>query len=429
MNRVVITGLGVVSPNGIGLNDFSNALKNNTSGIRNIPALKEASFECQVGGIPPLPETLKQQYFTPREVKKILNTGMIYGVIAGIDAWTDAGLERMSKKQELPDWDSGCIFGVGSPGLEMMRDGIHQIDDGNVKKLGGRYIQRTMTSGISAHLGGVLGLGNQVSTNSSACNTGTEAILMAYHRIKSGQAKRMLAGGCDGNGTYIWGGFDSMQVKNSHSNENPTQASRPLSASRNGFIPGSGAGAMLLESLESAQQRGAKIYAEILGGCINSGGQRGGGSMTFPNLGGTEICIKRALADASVSPDEVSAISGHLTGTKGDVLEIEAWVKALERSGKDFPPIQALKSMIGHCLGGAGAIECVAVAVQLYKDFFHASLNCEDLDEAITEKIDPAQIPQETINQSGFKIIAKASFGFGDVNSCAVFRKWEESNN
>src|SRR5690606_34979260 len=156
------------------------------------------------------------------------------------------------------------------------RDAIYLLDDGQVKRLGSTVVVQTMASAVSAFLGGILGLGNQVTTNSSACTTGTEAISIGYERIQSGKAKRIAVGSCSDDGLYIWGGFDAMRVMTYKHNETPEQGSRPMSATASGFVPGSGAGALVLESLESALERNATIYAEVLGGHVNSGGQRDG---------------------------------------------------------------------------------------------------------------------------------------------------------
>jgi 3-oxoacyl-(acyl-carrier-protein) synthase len=281
-----------------------------------------------------------------------------------------------------------------------------------------------MNSGVSAYLGGKLGLGNQVTTNSSACTTGTESILMAYERIKLGQANRILAGSTSDSGPYIWGGFDAMKVCTFKHNESPQEGSRPMSASASGFVPGSGAGALVLEDLETALARGAKIYAEVLGGNVNSGGQRGSGSMTAPNSIAVQKCITAALKNASVSGNDIDAINGHLTATSKDSLEIQNWSEALQRKGADFPLINSLKSMIGHCLSAAGSIESVATVLQVYEGFVFPNRNCSDLNQAITAIIDPSVIPQELIKKE-ITIAAKASFGFGDVNGCIIFKKYK----
>ena len=405
--RIVITGLGVAAPNGVGIPAFTEALKNGISGIRHDAQLEELQFSCQIAGQPQISEELKAQYFTELELRGFNSTGILYGVIAGLEAWNNAGLPL----NENPDWDSGCIFGAGTSGIDKFRESIYKIDELQTRRLGSTVVAQTMNSGISAYLGGKIGLGNQVTTNSSACTTGTEAILMAYDRIQSGQAKRILAGSTSDSGPYIWAGFDALRVCSSKFNDNPEEGSRPMSASAAGFVPGSGAGAFVIEDLESALERNATIYAEILGGNVNSGGQRDGGTMTAPNSTAVQRCIKTALENAGISSNEIDAINGHLTATTKDSLEIENWTKAMERSGSDFPYINSLKSLTGHCLSASGSIESVASVLQLYEGFLFGNKNCSDLNPEIADLIDPSKVILETIKINP-KIIAKASFGF-----------------
>lgn len=420
--RVVITGLGVVAPNGVGIPAFTHAIKNGLSGIRHDVQLQELQFSCQIAGKPEITEELKSQYFTDLELRGFNSTGILYGVIAGMEAWKNAGLPI--EVNDEPDWDNGTVFGSGTSGIDKFRESIYKIDELQTRKLGSTVVAQTMNSGISAYLGGKLGLGNQVTTNSSACSTGTEAIIMAYDRIISGQAKRILAGSTGDSGPYIWGGFDALRVCSSKYNENPELGSRPMSATAAGFVPGSGAGALVIEDLDSALERGATIYAEILGGNVNSGGQRGNGSMTAPNSTAVQRCIMDALSISGISPTDVDAINGHLTATTKDSLEIENWTKALNRNGNDFPYINSLKSMTGHCLSAAGSIESVAAVLQLHEGFLFGNTNCEDLHPEITALIDPSKALFKTITID-LNIIAKASFGFGDVNACVLFKKYK----
>ena len=420
--RVVITGIGVVAPNGVGLEAFTQAIKNGVSGIKHDAELERLQFSCQIAGKPKITTELSLQYFTELELRNFNSSGILYGVIAGIDAWKDAGLSI--EMNDEPDWDSGTIFGTGTSGIDKFRESIYKIDDFQTRRLGSTAVAQTMNSGISAYLGGKLGLGNLVTTNSSACTTGTESILMAFERIKSGQAKRILAGSTSDSGPYIWGGFDAMKVCTFKHNESPEQGSRPMSASASGFVPGSGAGALVLEDLETALARGAKIYAEVLGGNLNSGGQRGEGTMTAPNSVAVQKCIQKAIENAGIHSNEIDAINGHLTATSKDSLEIQNWSEALNRSGADFPYINSLKSMVGHCLSGAGSVESVASVLQLYQGFIFPNINCEDLHPEITTRIDASRIPQQLIEKE-LTIIAKASFGFGDVNGCVIFKKYD----
>lgn len=417
--RVVITGLGVCAPNGVGLIDFTQAMQEGKSGLRFHPQLKELSFGCQIAGEPLVKDNLVGKYFTPLQLRGLNASGIVYGVIAGTDAWKDAGLPFSSK--ETPDWDSGVIFGTGILGVDKFRESIHLVDDKKVRRLGSTAVLQTMASGISAYLGGIIGCGNQVTTNSSACATGTEGLLMAYERISDGKAKIMLVGSCSDGGPYVWGGFDAMRVLPRKYNDNPSQASRPMSATAAGFVPGSGAGALVLESLESALERGANIYAEVLGGAVNSGGQRGTGSMTAPNSEAVQRCIHKAIQNAGIQKEEIDVINGHLTATSKDVLEITNWSLALKRSGIDFPYVNSFKSMFGHCLAASGSIECVGVVLQFKEGQVFGNPNCEDLHPEIEKMVAGVKVPRKTIQYSP-KILAKASFGFGDVNACVIFK-------
>lgn len=422
--RVVITGMGVCSPNAVGLENFHQALRHGKSGVRHQPELEALNFRCTVGAAPVLNEAILEHYLTPLERKRITAKGIIYGLIAGLEAWHNAGLSIPENEEALPHWNWGCVFGTGLSGVNTLREAIYKTDEKKVKKLGSTVVEQTMPSGISALLGGKLGLGNWVSSNASACSTGTESIIMAAEQIRSGRAELMLAGSCDADGPYVWGGFDSMRVLTYSHNETPEKASRPMAEDAAGFVPGSGAGALVLESLASAERRGATIYAEIPGGYINSGGQRQNGSMTAPNDIGVRRCIEAALYHARINANEIDLICGHLTSTMGDVREIINWSEALDLKRDKFPAINALKSLTGHCLSGAGSIEAVAAVLQLYHNFMHPSLNSENLHPDITAQIDEQRVVRE-FRETEINTVAKASFGFGDVNSCLLFKKFQ----
>ena len=419
--RVVVTGLGVCAPNGVGLSDFTQSLLDGKSGIRHQPILKKLGFGCQIAGEPLVKDNFIDNYFTPLERRGLNATGIVYGVIAGVDAWKNASLEK--NKTEEPSWERGILFGTGILGVDKFREAIHLIDDGSVRRLGSTSVIQTMASGISAYLGGLLGCGNQVTTNSAACTTGTEGIIMAFERISLGKAEIILTGSCSDSGPYVWGGFDAMRILPRDYNNNPSQASRPMSASASGFVPGSGAGALVLESLESAQKRGAHIYAEVLGGEINSGGQLGEGSMTAPNSIAVQRCIRQAMYNSGIEASDVDVINGHLTATSKDALEIENWSKALNRSGKDFPYINSFKGTVGHCLAAAGSIESVATILQFQEKVVFKNINCDDIHTEIQSLISEDRIPRKTMGHNP-KIIAKASFGFGDVNACVIFKAY-----
>lgn len=419
--RVVITGLGIVAPNGVGIPSFLEAIKTGTSGIEWYSKLEELNFSCQIGGTPTITESLQKKYFTDLELRNFNSSGIMYGVIAGLEAMADAGIQLKTNNEE-PLWDLGIVFGTGTSGVEKFREAIYKLDEGKVRRLGSTTVAQTMASGISAYLGGKIGAGNKVTTNSSACATGTEAVLMGYEHIASGKAKQMLCGSCSDDGAYLWGGFDAMKVTTFKHNDTPTEGSRPMSASASGFVPGSGAGALLLESLESAQARGATIYAEVLGGEVNSGGQRQGGSMTAPNSIAVQRCISKALESAEIAASEIDYINGHLTATVKDPVEIENWSQALNRRGADFPYINSLKAMVGHGLAASGSMEVVSAILQLHHGFVFPNINCADLHPEIAQCVDSEKIPKSKLDVP-LKTIAKASFGFGDVNACVIFKK------
>jgi 3-oxoacyl-(acyl-carrier-protein) synthase len=421
--RVVITGMGVVAPNGIGLEAFARALREGRSGIRSIPLLEELKFGCTVGGVPQGADELAEATFDEDELRA-MNSSHRYGSLAALEAWADAGFERPSHDDEHVHWEAGAILGTGVGGLDTAGEKLVPFTDaGRVRRLGSTIVEQIMGSGVSARVSGLLALGNQVTSNSSACSTGAEAVVEGYQRIRTGLAERMLCGGTEGSSHYSWAGFDAMRVLSRKFNDEPEKASRPMSASAAGFVPGSGAGVLHLESLESAEARGARIYAEVLGGALNCGGHRNGGSMTAPNPVSVRRCVSQAVADAGIDPGEIDAINGHLTATGADAGEVASWAAALERSPEDFPTITSTKSMIGHGLGAAGAMESVACVLMLEGGFVHPSINCED----VHPQIEPyaASIPHTALNNPELRTIIKAGFGFGDVNVCVVFRKWD----
>ena len=422
--RVVITGMGVAAPNAHGLNNFERALREGLSGIRFQPLLADLKFGCQIAGVPEDFETIRKSYFD-REKLMSINDNIGYASVSAVDAWKDAGFSLPDADDDTVDWDTGVIAGSGIGGMDTIAlSVVPLVNEGRVRRLGSRVVEQVMNSGTSARIGGLIGAGNKVTSNSSACSTGNEAVIDAFWRIRTGLAKRMIAGGSEGASPYIWGGFDAMRVICRKFNENPAAGSRPMSATACGFVPGAGGAMLVLEELETALARGARIYAEIAGGSVNSGGQRMGGSMTAPNPEGVKRCIRDAVSDAGIDLAQIDAINGHLTATYADPIEVRNWAEALERTPETIPYINSTKSLIGHCLGAAGAIECVASVLQIYRGFLHPSINCEDVHPEIVPYA--SKIVQTCMEFPELKYLAKAGFGFGDVNSCILFKKWEE---
>lgn len=420
--RVVVTGLGVISPNGVGIAEFTESLRLGRSGLKFQEKMKEFNCRCQVGGSVELNQEFIDQQI-PSSHQKRMSEAMIFALLAALECAKDSKLPFKpfcEAEDEAPHWDIGCIIGSTNNGTDiLMTDAGPKILSGETKRMGISIVEKTMTSGVSAKVAGCLGLGNKVSTNSSACSTGAEAILDAYHHIKAGRAKAMFAGASEGGAPYQWCGFDAMRIINSKYNDTPEKASRPFSESSSSFIPGCGAAVLLLEDYEQAKARGATIYAEVMGGYANCGGQRLGGSMTAPNSTAVVRCIEGALEQSNVRADQLDYINGHLTGTFGDPIELNNWAQALKLSAENFPYINATKSLIGHGLSASGAIETVATILQMKESFIHPSVNSEDLYPELQAY--RSKIPLETVAKK-IDYAAKASFGFGDVNCVLILK-------
>ena len=420
--RVVVTGMGVVAPNGVGTRQFAEALFAGKSGIRQQESMRMAKLGCQVAGTPQGTDALCEQTFAADELLA-MNANHRFACLAAVEAWQDAGFTLPERDSDEVDWDTGAIMGTGIGGMDTIAEKVVPLTNaGRAKRLGSTVVEQVMASGTSARAAGLFALGNKVSSNSSACSTGTEAIIDGVQRIRSGQALRMLCGGSEGDSHYMWSGFDAMRVLARHHNDNPELASRPMSETAAGFIPAAGAGMLMLESLDSAMSRGATIHGEVLGGHINCGGHRDGGSMTAPNPVSVRRCIQAAINDAGISAHEIDAINGHLTATIADPREVNAWAQALDLPTERFPHITSTKSMIGHGLGAAGAMESIASLLMLKHGRIHPSINCEDVHSDIAAYAHA--IPHQCVEKPDLRTIAKSSFGFGDVNAVVVFRAW-----
>lgn len=422
MNRVVITGMGVVAPSGVGLEVYSRALCEGRSGIALSPEMKQLDFACQVAGVPKVSDDHAREVLGS-ELFQGSNSPMRYAAIAALECWRNAGFARPEPDSNV-DWSTAAIVGTSNGGIDTIADFVvPETNARRVRRLGSSAAERVMSSCASACVGGLLGLGGQVTTNSSACVTGTEAIVEGYWMIREGRSDRVLVGSTEASSVYIWACLDALRVTMRKSNDNPQAACRPLSASAGGLVPASGAAIMMLEKLDSATTRKARIYAEVLGGHTNGGGQRNGGSITASNPAGVQRCIQEALEVAKVEPSEIDYINGHLTGTSADAKEIRCLSAALRRPLKDMPWVNATKSLIGHGLGAAGSMESVATVLQLAGGFLHPSINCEDFHPEIAELA--PRVPRTSIS-APCRVALKTSLGFGDINSCVIFGRWEK---
>ncbi len=422
--RVVVTGMGVVASNAHGLDAFASALRDGVSGVAADPSLLSYKFGCQVSAKPKNLDLLFSRYFDDYQLGQ-MNECISLGAVAAIDAMRDANLLSDQIAESDVDPLMGAVIGTGIGYLDYFGFEVcPRVVKGEVRRLGSATAGRSMISAISAHIGGLLGLGGPIVTTSCACATGTDAVVLAAEKIRLGIADRMLAGAAEAGGAMSWSGLESLKVLSHKYNDRPQLASRPMSASSSGLVPGSGAAMLVLESLSSALGRGAPIYAELLGGATTSGGMRRGGTMTAPSSEGVVRCIRLALRESQIDPRDVDYINGHLTGTMADGQELPNWSKALGSSIEEFPKINSTKSLLGHTLGASGAIEAVATILQLRDRFIHPSVNCEDLRPELA--LYAPSIVGELISDIDMTTAISASFGFGDVNSCLILRKWSD---
>jgi 3-oxoacyl-(acyl-carrier-protein) synthase len=409
MRRVVITGVGVISALGNTPDEFSQALREGRSGLKYDPA-REGLLRCRVTGAPdPLAVDQLSVLKFPKQHLRNMDEVIRYGCLAAINAWEDAGL---SAAEEEPDWDSGVVFGSGGqcginarievlPGL---------IQEKNIRKLGGSFAEKGMMEGIPSRVAAYLGLGQSLCLNNTSV-TGLATITEGVRQIESGYAERMVCGGAETPSRYVAIGLDTAHAT---ANSADPRVNRPLSRTAMGLVPAAGAGAVVVESLESAQQRGARIYAEVIGHHSNCGAQMGDGTTVAPGSTGIRRCIKKAMGE--IDGSEVDLINGHLTGTMADPLE----VKNLRAVLGDGMYLHATKSLLGHTLCACGAIETVACVLMMDGAFIHPSLNCEDL----IPEAKGFLIPHKTVNKE-VRTIVKCGFGFGDVNVVIVLRRWK----
>lgn len=416
--RVVVTGVGVIASNAHGSEAFVEALRQGVSGVRRDPELERAGFGGHLSAIPQGLEDSKRAYFTPDLLVAMKAQIVPLACIAAIDAWQGAGLERPRYDDDRVDWDSGAIMGTWA-GTDLMPVAVPLILGGRVRRMGSTFVEQLMTSAPSARLPGLLALGGQVTTNASGSAAGTEAVALAYHTIRAGRAERMIAGAADAPGAAQWSLLERAGRLQRRFDESPERASRPMSASADGLVPGAGAGALLLESLASATRRGAPILAEVLAGQVGSGGRHAaaGTPLTAEPMART---IARTLADAGLSPSEVDLVNGGFAGEReADATELEAWSLALGGEIAVRPWLQSTKALVGEAFGGGSAIECVATVLQLARGFVHGQPNCEDPAPGFAA----LRIARETLAAAP-AIAVKASHEAGYNHAVVVFRRW-----
>ncbi|WP_281857052.1 beta-ketoacyl-ACP synthase I [Litoreibacter halocynthiae] len=409
MRRVVVTGLGIVSPIGNSAEEVTAALKSGTSGIVASPEMAEHGFRSQIAG------TLKIDVADHVDKRRLrfMGPGAAYAHIAMEQAIADAGLEE----SDVINPRTGLIAGSGGPSTSAMF-AAHQsvLKTGATKRIGPFAVPKCMGSTISANLATAFQIKGINYSITSACSTSLHCIGAASEQIMMGKQDVMFAGGGEELDWTLSCLFDAMGAMSSKYNDTPTKASRAFDADRDGFVIAGGGGIVVLESLEHAQARGAKIYAEVTG----FGATSDGADMVAPSGEGGERAMRLAL-DTIPEGRKVSYINAHGTSTPvGDVGEVEA-VRRVFGEGAT-PPISSTKSMTGHSQGATGAQEAVYCLLMLKDDFIVPSINVETLDPALK----PEEIATKLVENAGLDTVMTNSFGFGGTNGSMLLSKFKE---
>ncbi|MDQ7071970.1 MAG: beta-ketoacyl-ACP synthase I [Rhodobacterales bacterium] len=407
MRRVVVTGLGIVSSIGNSKAEVLAALKAGKSGITANEAMVEHGFRSQIAGAPDI--DIKEH--VEKRTLRFMGPGAAYAHIAMGQAIADAGLEE----SDIINPRTGLIAGSGGPSTSAMLI-AHQsvLDKGVTKRIGPFAVPKCMGSTISANLATAYQIKGINYSITSACSTSLHCIGSASEQIMMGKQDVMFAGGGEELDWTLSCLFDAMGAMSSKYNATPELASRAFDADRDGFVIGGGGGILVLEELNHALARGAKIYAEVTGFAATSDGH----DMVAPSGEGGERAMRLAL-DGFDADRKVGYINAHGTSTPvGDIGEIEA-VRRVFGQGRT-PPVSSTKSMTGHSQGATGAQEAIYCLLMLENDFIAPSINVQTLDPAL----DPAEIATTRVDNAGLDTVMTNSFGFGGTNGSMLLSKY-----
>ncbi|QFS81672.1 3-oxoacyl-[acyl-carrier-protein] synthase 1 [Roseivivax sp. THAF40] len=407
MRRVVVTGLGIVSSIGNNADEVLAALKAGKSGITANEDMKEHGFRSQIAGNVKLDVT----EHVDKRTLRFMGPGAAYAHIAMGQAIADAGLDE----SDISNPRTGLVAGSGGPSTSAML-AAHQtvLEKGSPKRIGPFAVPKCMSSTISANLSTAYKIKGINYSITSACSTSLHCIGNAAEQIMLGKQDLMFAGGGEELDWTLSCLFDAMGAMSSKYNDTPERASRAFDADRDGFVIGGGGGILVLEELEHAKARGAKIYAEVTGYGATSDGH----DMVAPSGEGGERAMRIALETLGADR-RVGYINAHGTSTPvGDVGEIEA-VRRVFGDGQT-PPVSSTKSMTGHSQGATGAQEAVYCLLMLQHDFITPSINVETLDPALK----PAEIATSLVENAGLDTVMTNSFGFGGTNGSMLLSKY-----
>ena len=404
MRRVVVTGMGIVSSIGNSTQEVLASLREARSGVVRADKYAELGFRCHVHGAP----TLDPSKSVDRRAMRFLGGGAAWNHVAMEQAIRDSGLEP----HEVSDERTGIVMGSGGSSTRTIVEAADIARTKGPKRVGPFAVPKAMSSTASATLGTWFKIKGVSYSISSACATSNHCIGNAYELIQYGKQDMMFAGGCEDLDWTLTVLFDAMGALSSKYNDTPAKASRPYDADRDGFVISGGGGVLVLEELEHAKARGARIYAELAG----YGATSDGADMVAPSGEGAARCMRMALQ--GVKPP-VDYINPHATSTPiGDLKEIEA-IREVFGAGEKCPPISATKSLTGHSQGATGVHEAIYSLLMMNNGFISESANIENLDPAFADM----PILRERRDNVTLGCVLSNSFGFGGTNASIVFKR------
>ena len=408
--RVVITGMGIVSPLGESVKEYWGSLVNGVSGIGPMTLADPTEYPCKVAG--EVTDFDPGQYINPKEARRMARFSQLAMAAAGM-ALEDASLDLSSEDVEK----IGVVMGNGNGGFPTTEDNARIVFERGGMKVNPFFIPMILPNMAAANISRIYGLKGYTSTIITASAAGNQAIGEATEAIRRGAADVVLGGGCEAGICQLGlGGFNVIKALSRRAGD-PTMASRPFEANRDGFVPAEGAAILVLESLEHAESRGATVLAEVVGYAVSSDAFHA----VQPDEDGTGAsrAMRWAMDNAGIQPAEIDYINAHGTSTPiNDMVETLAIKKAFGQQAYKVP-ISSTKSMIGHALGGAGALEAVACVSSILNNEIHPTINYQDPDP----KCDLDYVPNVSRKQS-VGLVLSNSFGFGGQNACVVFSKF-----
>mgnify|MGYP001176145629 FL=1 len=401
MRRVVVTGMGIVSCIGNNTQEVLANLREGKSGITKSEEHVELGFRSQVYGKP----SLDPEDYLEKKERRFMGMGAAWNYISMVQAIEDAGL----KEKDIINEKTGLIMGSGGPSTKTLIESADIARTKGPRRVGPFAVPKAMSSTNSATLATPFGIKGVNYSISSACATSAHCIGNAYELIQYGKQDTMFAGGGEELNWALSVLFDAMGAMSSKYNETPSTSSRAYDRDRDGFVIAGGAGVLILEEMEKAKARGAKIYAELTGYGATSDGH----DMVQPSGEGAARCMKMAMQDLD---GQIDYINPHATSTPiGDEKEIEAIRKVFEN---DIPPLSATKSLSGHSLGAAGVQEAIYSILMMNNGFISESANIKNIDP----NFEDLPIPQKRLDNVDLNYILSNSFGFGGTNASLVFK-------